>query len=140
MDNITDRAAALAEIGRVEASANVTRALTVFDAIDGQEPRITSSDRYDVAFAAWRTCMDVDAPIADEDIARLAFRAVHHIPEEQLIDLVDVQFGEHEKRIHLDADHALVWLPADECLILRFPSRTPGVVIDAVLGRTRSRA
>lgn len=139
MTDQTDRTAALAEIGRAEAAANVARALTVFDALDDQAPRLTASDRYDAAFAAWQTCMDVDWPVDDVDTARLAIRASHHMPEEALIDLVDVQYGEHEKWIRVDEQHALVWLPEDDALILTFPTHA-GRVIDAVLARPRTRA
>lgn len=135
-----DRTAALAVISKTEADANVARAMLVFDALDDQSSRLTDHDRYDAAYAAWQTCMDVDSPIADADIVRLAIRAARHIGEEQLVDLVDAQLGEHEKRIRVDAEHGLVWLPEDDCLILTYPAPFGGYVIDAVLMRARIRA
>lgn len=135
-----DRTAALAVISKTEAEANVARALRVFDALDDQSARLTDHDRYDAAALAWATCMDVDHQISDEDVTRLAIRAARHIPEEQLVDLIDVQFGDREKRIRIDAEHGLVWLPEDDCLILTYPAPFGGYVIDAVLMRTRVRA
>lgn len=137
MDNLTDRLAALAAISRTEAEANVARAMVVFDAIDEQSPRLSEHDRYDAAYAAWQTCVDLDGPIPDEDIARLTLRTARHIPEEQLIDLVDVQLGEQAKEIRIDEHHGLTWMPDDDCLILTYPSNLAGTVVEAVLVRAR---
>lgn len=132
--------AALAAVTRAELAAQTARALAVFDAIDEQSPNLSEHDRYDLAYSTWQAFVDIDSALPDNDVAKVAIRASQHMPEEALIDLVDVQFGEHEKRIRLDEEHGLVWLPEDDTLILTYPARLAGYTIDAVLARPRTRA
>lgn len=127
-------------LDQAEATANVARATFMFDAIDEAAPRLTEWQRQDYALRTWRLCMEEGPAIPDNDVAALTIRAAKHLHEEMLVDLVDAQFGEHEKRIRLDGDQgAVTWLPDDEVLILSYPSRMLGGTVDAVLARPRTR-
>lgn len=121
-------------ITAAQLAAQTARAASVFDAIDQQAERLTSHDRYDYAYSTWEAFVEIDQQLLDEDIARIAIRAARHMPEEAIIDLVDVQYGEHEKRIRFDDGSGLVWLPDDDTLILTYPLSRDRAV-DAVLSR-----
>lgn len=134
----TQNEAAVAAVNAAEAAGNVARAAMIFDALDEHADQLTLMDRYDFAFYAWGDMVNIDVPIADEDIAAMILRAARHIPEHTVVDLVDAQFGDQEKRIRLDDGRGLTWLPGDHIAILSTP--IAGGVVDAVIGNARRTA
>lgn len=134
-------AAAYAAVGKAEAAAHVVCALAVFDAIDGHTDDLTPQQRYDLAFAAWQTCVDCSAGMDETDVARLAIRAYPHLPEEALIDLVDIQLGDqHTEIVLLDDKSRLDWRPDDDAMILSFPARGGAHIEAVLLRRVRTRS
>jgi hypothetical protein len=131
----TQREAAIAAVTAVEIAASMARAVAVFDALDQHAEHLTSNDRYDVALTNWRSFADVDANVPDRDVAALAVRAYPHLPEETLVDLIDIAFGEHDRDVETPGGGRLVWLPKAETVILSAP--VAGGFIDAVLARGR---
>jgi len=114
---------AVAAVDQSEIAAQLARAVAVFDALDEHREHLAPHHLYDRAYATWQSFVDIDIPLPDEHVATVALRAgIYLAPyEEVLVDLVDVQFGEHEKRIVLDGARGLAWMPADESLILSYP-------------------
>ena len=120
---------ARAEIERARVAAQVARAAAIFDALDANAEHLDHYTRYDVADDAWQGMVDIDIPIPDEDFARMVVRAAAHMDEEQLVDIVDALFGEHEKTITTADGIRLAWQPHNECVILTYPSGTMTVAV-----------
>ncbi len=120
---------ARAEIERARVAAQVARAAAIFDAIDANATHLDHYTRYDLAYEVWQDLTDIEAPIPDEDLARMVVRAAAHMDEEQLVDIVDALFGEHEKAITTEEGIRLAWQPHNECVILTYPSGRTTVAV-----------
>jgi len=137
MDHEAHEAAVLA-VNAADAAAHTTRVLAVFDALDANAENLTGHDRYDFAWSAWQTFVDHEGTLSDEAFATVLLRAAAHLPESTVIDLVDAEFPDREKRIRLADGTGFVWLPDDDALILS--TRVGGIQADAVLARPSTRA
>ena len=126
---------ARAAIERAQVAGQLARATAIFDALDANAEHLDHYARYDIAYETWDAMVDIDAPIPDEDIARMVVRAAAHMDEEQIVDIVDALFGEHDKTIATSDGIRLAWQPFNECVILTYPSG--GVVVAVVLERRR---
>lgn len=126
---------ARAAIERAQVAGQLARATVIFDALDANAEHLDHYARYDIAYEAWDAMVDIDAPIPDEDLARMVVRAAAHMDEEQIVDIVDALFGEHEKTIDTGDGIRLAWQPFNECVVLTYPSG--GVVVAVVLERPR---
>ncbi len=126
---------ARAEVERAQVAGQLARAAVIFDALDANAEHLDHYTRYDVALEAWDAMVDIDAQIPDEDLARMVVRAAAHMDEEQVVDIVDALFGEHDKTIATADGTRLAWQPFNECVVLTYPSG--GVVVAVVLERAR---
>lgn len=126
---------ARAEVERAQVAGQIVRATVIFDALDANAEHLDHYARYDVALETWDAMVDIDAPIPDEDIARMVVRAAAHMDEEQIVDIVDALFGEHDKTIAASDGTRLAWQPFNECVVLTYPSG--GVAVAVVLERAR---
>lgn len=126
---------ARAEVERAQVAGQLARAAVIFDALDANAEHLDHYTRYDVALEAWDAMVDIDAQIPDEDLARMVVRAAAHMDEEQVVDIVDALFGEHDKTIATVDGTRLAWQPFNECVVLTYPSG--GVAVAVVLERTR---
>ncbi len=126
---------ARAEVERAQVAGQLARAAVIFDALDANAEHLDHYTRYDVALEAWDAMVDIDAQIPDEDLARMVVRAAAHMDEEQVVDIVDALFGEHDKTIATADGTRLAWQPFNECVVLTYPSG--GVAMAVVLERTR---
>lgn len=129
--------AAVNAVTAAEIAAHTARAMAVFDALDEHAEHLTSHDRYDFAFSACMAFLDGESPLDDERFAAVVLRAARHMPESSILDLVDAEYPDREKRIRLADGSGFVWLPDDDALILS--SRHGDVVVDAVLARPSTR-
>lgn len=134
MTSKTEREARAA-IERAQVAGQVARATAVFDALDANAADLDHYARYDIAYETWDSLVDIDLPIPDEDLARLVVRAAAHMDEDQVVDIVDALFGEHDKTIAASDGTRLAWQPFNECVVLTYPSG--GVAVAVVLERTR---
>lgn len=126
---------ARAEVERAQVAGQLARAAVIFDALDANAEHLDHYTRYDVALEAWDAMVDIDAQIPDEDLARMVVRAAAHMDEDQVVDIVDALFGEHDKTIATADGTRLAWQPFNECVVLTYPSG--GVAMAVVLERTR---
>lgn len=126
---------ARAEVERAQVAGQLARAAVIFDALDANAERLDHYTRYDVALETWDAMVDIDAQIPDEDLARMVVRAAAHMDEDQVVDIVDALFGEHDKTIATADGTRLAWQPFNECVVLTYPSG--GVAVAVVLERTR---
>ena len=126
---------ARAAIERAQVAGQLARAAVIFDALDANAEHLDHYTRYDVALEAWDALIDIDAQIPDEDLARMVVRAAAHMDEEQVVDIVDALFGEHDKTIATADGVRLAWQPFNECVVLTYPSG--GVAVAVVLERAR---
>lgn len=94
--------------------------LAVFNAIDAAGDNIDTATRNDFAYEAWFNFVRCDVPA--EDIARVIVRVAPYMGEEQVIDLIDAEFGDQDTEIELPEERIRVaWHPVDEVLILGYP-------------------
>ena len=128
MTSKTEREARAA-IDSARMAGQLARATAIFDALDANAEHLDHYTRYDVADDAWQGMVDIDIPIPDEDFARMVVRAAAHMGEEQLVDIVDALFGEHEKAITTEEGIRLAWQPHNECVILTYPSGRTTVAV-----------
>lgn len=126
---------ARAAIERAQVAGQLARATAIFDALDANAEHLDHYARYDIAYEAWDAMVDIDALIPDEDLARMVVRAAAHMDEDQVVDIVDALFGEHDKTIAASDGTRLAWQPFNECVVLTYPSG--GVAVAVVLERTR---
>lgn len=126
---------ARAEVERAQVAGQLARAAVIFDALDANAEHLDHYTRYDVALETWDAMVDIDAQIPDEDLARMVVRAAAHMEEDQVVDIVDALFGEHDKTIATVDGTRLAWQPFNECVVLTYPSG--GVAVAVVLERTR---
>lgn len=126
---------ARAAIERAQLAGQLARAAVIFDALDANAEHLDHYTRYDVALETWAAMVDIDALIPDEDLARMVVRAAAHMDEDQVVDIVDALFGEHDKTIAASDGTRLAWQPFNECVVLTYPSG--GVAVAVVLERTR---
>lgn len=126
---------ARAEVERAQVAGQLARATVIFDALDANAEHLDHYTRYDVALETWDAMVDIDAQIRDEDLARMVVRAAAHMEEDQVVDIVDALFGEHDKTIATVDGTRLAWQPFNECVVLTYPSG--GVAVAVVLERTR---
>lgn len=126
---------ARAEVERAQVAGQIARAAIIFDALDANAEHLDHYTRYDIAYETWDAMINIDALIPDEDIARMVVRAAAHMEEEQVVDIVDALFGEHDKTIVTADDVRLAWQPFNECVVLTYPSS--GVAVAVVLERAR---
>lgn len=138
MDPQTPQETAIAAVNQARAAANTARAMSVLDALDANAQHLTRFDLADEAEAVWHTFTETDLHLSDEDVATVMLRAAHYIGEERVVDLIDIHFGEHEKRITLADGACLVWMPDLECVIASYP--VAGGAVDVVFGRDRVKA
>lgn len=124
---------ARAAIERAQVAGQLARATAIFDALDANAEHLDHYARYDIAYETWDALIDIDALIPDEDLARMVVRAAAHMDEDQVVDIVDAQFGEHDKTIAASDGTRLAWQPFNECVILTYPAGP--VSIASVLGR-----
>lgn len=122
-------------IERAQLAGQLARAAAIFDALDANAEHLDHYTRYDVALETWDAMVDIDAQIPDEDLARMVVRAAAHMEEDQVVDIVDALFGEHDKTIATVDGTRLAWQPFNECVVLTYPSG--GVAVAVVLERTR---
>lgn len=122
-------------IERAQVAGQLARATAIFDALDANAEHLDHYARYDIAYEAWDAMVDIDALIPDEDLARMVVRAAAHMDEDQVVDIVDALFGEHDKTIAASDGTRLAWQPFNECVVLTYPSG--GVAVAVVLERTR---
>lgn len=122
-------------IERAQLAGQLARAAAIFDALDANAEHLDHYARYDVALEAWDAMVDIDAQIPDEDLARMVVRAAAHMDEDQVVDIVDALFGEHDKTIVTADGTRFAWQPFNECVVLTYPSG--GVAVAVVLERTR---
>lgn len=122
-------------IERAQLAGQLARAAAIFDALDANAEHLDHYTRYDVALETWDAMVDIDALIPDEDLARMVVRAAAHMDEDQVVDIVDALFGEHDKTIATADGTRLAWQPFNECVVLTYPSG--GVAVAVVLERTR---
>lgn len=122
-------------IERAQLAGQLARAAAIFDALDANAEHLDHYTRYDVALETWDAMVDIDAQIPDEDLARMVVRAAAHMEEDQVVDIVDALFGEHDKTIATADGTRLAWQPFNECVVLTYPSG--GVAMAVVLERTR---
>lgn len=126
---------ARAEVERAQVAGQLARAAVIFDALDANAEHLDHYTRYDVALETWDALIDIDALIPDEDLARMVVRAAAHMDEDQVVDIVDALFGEHDKTIATADGVRLAWQPFNECVVLTYPSN--GVAVAVVLERAR---
>lgn len=126
---------ARAEVERAQVAGQLARAAVIFDALDANAEHLDHYARYDIAYEAWDAMVDIDALIPDEDLARMVVRAAAHMDEEQVVDIVDALFGEHDKTIATADGVRLAWQPFNECVVLTYPSG--GAAVAVVLERAR---
>lgn len=122
-------------IERAQLAGQLARAAAIFDALDANAEHLDHYTRYDVALETWDAMVDIDAQIPDEDLARMVVRAAAHMEEDQVVDIVDALFGEHDKTIATADGTRLAWQPFNECVVLTYPSG--GVAVAVVLERAR---
>ncbi len=129
----TDQERAAEAVQTALTASNVARAIDVCDALDAHGSKLTAFDRHDFAFAAWERFTDAIVPPAPEDIARVMIRAARHLYEFMVADLIDIQFGEHEKRIVVDGG-TLAWQPDMHAVVIndRADFRDDGIVVASV--------
>lgn len=129
----TDQERAAEAVQTALTASNVARAIDVCDALDTYASKLTAFDRHDFAYAAWERFTDAIVPPAPEDIARVMIRAARHLYGFMIADLIDIQFGEHEKRIAVDGG-TLAWQPDLHSVVIndRTDYREDGVVIASV--------
>ena len=127
-----------AAVAAVHAAAAAGRLRTAFDvltALDTYKRDLSSFDRHDFAYQAWKLATDdMQDTLTDENVVRLTARMSAHVAGDTLVDLIDIHFNEVEKRIRLDDAHGLVWLPDVGTLILSIPVQGGALVADVVLG------
>ncbi len=121
--------AGLDAVREVQRGAAIAHANAVYDALDKHWEDLDRAERYDIAAETWRVTADTDARLTDDDIVRLINRAADHLPSALVVDLIDIHFGEHEKKITTADDFRLTWLPDDGTLIIGAP--IGGGVVDA---------
>lgn len=126
---------ARAAIERAQVAGQLARATAIFDALDANAEHLDHYARYDIAYEAWDAMVDIDAQIPDEDLARMVVRAAAHMDEDQVVDIVDALFGEHDKTIVTADGTRFAWQPFNECVVLTYPSG--GVAVAVVLERAR---
>lgn len=126
---------ARAAIERAQVAGQLARATAIFDALDANAEHLDHYARYDIAYEAWDAMVDIDAQIPDEDLARMVVRAAAHMDEDQVFDIVDALFGEHDKTIVTADGTRFAWQPFNECVVLTYPSG--GVAVAVVLERAR---
>lgn len=126
---------ARAEVERAQVAGQLARAAVIFDALDANAEHLDHYTRYDIAYETWDAMINIDIQISDEDLARMVVRAAAHMDEEQVVDIVDAQFGEHDKTIATADGTRLAWQPFNECVVLTYPSG--GVAVAVVLERAR---
>lgn len=126
---------ARAAIERAQVAGQLARAAAIFDALDANAEHLDHYARYDIAIEAWDAMVDIDIQIPDEELARMVVRAAAHMDEEQVVDIVDALFGEHDQTIATPEGVRLAWQPFNECVVLTYPSG--GVAVAVVLERTR---
>lgn len=126
---------ARAEVERAQVAGQLARAAVIFDALDANAEHLDHYARYDIAYETWDAMINIDIQISDEDLARMVVRAAAHMDEEQVVDIVDALFGEHDKTIATADGVRLAWQPFNECVVLTYPSG--GVAVAVVLERAR---
>jgi hypothetical protein len=129
---LQDNETAVAAITQAEIDGNLAAARIIFDALDAHTTNLSPFDRHDFTLSTWSRFID-GQNYTDEQFVEVTLRAAAHLPDYAVIDLVDAQYGDREVRTRLDDERGLVWLPADEVLILSTP--VGGMVADMVLGR-----
>lgn len=126
---------ARAEVERAQVAGQIARAAIIFDTLDANAEHLDHYARYDIAYETWDALINIDIQISDEDLARMVVRAAAHMDEEQVVDIVDALFGEHDKTIATADGVRLAWQPFNECVVLTYPSS--GVAVAVVLERAR---
>jgi len=134
MDPQTTQDTAIAAVHQACAAANTARALQVLDALDANAQHLTRFDLADEAESVWQTFTDIDVALPDEDVAKVMLRAAMYLGEERVVDFIDIQFGEHEKRITLPDGARLVWMPDLEYVLAAFPVESG--TVEVVFGRS----
>lgn len=122
-------------IERAQLAGQLARAAIIFDALDANAEHLDHYARCDIAYETWDALINIDIQISDEDLARMVVRAAAHMDEDQVVDIVDALFGEHDKTIVTADDVRLAWQPFNECVVLTYPST--GVAVAVVLERAR---
>ncbi|TDL43864.1 hypothetical protein [Microbacterium oleivorans] len=137
----TDQERAAEAVQTALTASNVARAIDVCDALDAHGSNLTAFDRHDFAYAAWERFTDAIVPPTPEDIARVMIRAARHLYEFMVADLIDIQFGEHEKRVTVDGG-TLGWQPDARAVVIhdRADYREGDVIIASVYRSTSVRA
>lgn len=120
---------ARAEVERAQVAGQLARAAVIFDALDANAEHLDHYTRYDIAYETWDAMINIDIQISDEDLARMVVRAAAHMDEEQVVDIVDALFGEHDKTIATVDGVRLAWQPFNECVVLTYPSGPVAVAV-----------
>lgn len=137
----TDQELAADAVQTAIAKSNVARAIDICDAIDQHAAHLAAFDRHDFAFEMWGRVADAIVPLSEDDVARVMIRAARHLYEYAVVDLIDIQFGEHEKHITVDGG-TLAWQPDTRTVVIhdRSDYRHDGVIVASVYRSTSVRA
>jgi hypothetical protein len=122
---------ALDHVTTLSIAARAAHAATVCDALEEHRHALSANELHDLAFGAWREFIDFDQPIPQRDVVAVFLRVARFLPEQIAVDLAAETFdADAETWQRFPDGSGLRWMPADELLILSYPTgqRFPSVI------------